>query len=203
MKKIFLFLLFSAAITWAQPQSEDLAILPPQDDGSMIDNMMPPQGQDELLPPGDEMMRTGFDGGRIIEELKLTSEQEKQFGKLESEMQKAQIDLRSQMQSMRIDLRDLFREDNPDQRKIESKLDEIDKLQTKTRKNHLDFWFNVNRMLTPDQQKIWKQHRMMMGEGMRMRDGHGMRGGDDRRSNAHGRGEWHQQNMQECRKAPK
>jgi Spy/CpxP family protein refolding chaperone len=196
MKKIFLLLLFSAAVAWAQPQTEDLAMLPPPDDGPMIDNVLMPPTQDELPPPGDDMMMPGFAGGRIMEKLNLTSEQEKQFGKLQSEMQKEQIDLRSKMQSLRIDVRDLFREDNPDQRKIESKLDEIDKLQTKTRKNHLDFWFNVNKMLTPDQQKIWKEHRTMLGDGMGPRGGRGMKNDSDRREGRH-------QGMPECPKMKK
>jgi Spy/CpxP family protein refolding chaperone len=203
MKKIFLFLLISVAITGAQPQAENLAMLPPSDDEPMIDNMMMPPTQDELRPLGDDMMMLGFIGGRIAEKLNLTSEQEKKFGKLQSEMQKEQIDLRSKMQSLRIDLRDMFREDNLNQGKIESKLDEIDKLQTKMRKNHLDFWFNINKILTPEQQKTWKEHRRMLGEGRGMRGGRGMRDGCGLRSNSCGQGEWRQQNMQECPKAKK
>jgi len=201
MKKILLFLLFSATVAWTQPRGEGPAMLPPPDDGPMIDNMIMPPIEDELLLPGDEMTRTGFAGRRIVEKLNLTSEQEKQFGKLQSDMQKEQIDLHSKMQSLRIDLRDLFREDNPDQGKIESKLEEVNTLQGKIRKDHVDFWFNVNKILTADQQKIWKEHRTMLGGGFGMRGDSGIRHGGERHFNTHRRGQGHHRNMQEYPKS--
>jgi Spy/CpxP family protein refolding chaperone len=173
-------------------------MLPPPDDGQMVDLLMPPPAHDELLLPGDEGMQATCRGEGTTDKLNLTSDQEKQFGKLQTEMQKEQIEIRSKIQSLRLDLRDMFRDENLDQGKIESKLDEIDKLQTKIRKNHLDFWFGVNKILKPEQQKIWKQHRMILGDGMGPRDGRGMREGGGRQRGGCGQGGGRQHGTPEC-----
>jgi Spy/CpxP family protein refolding chaperone len=101
----------------------------------------------------------------VMEELNLTDDQQKQFGKLHDEMEKKQIDLRSKVQSLRVDLKGLFRDEKPDQGKIESKINEISKLQNEMKHAHVGFWFSVNKILNADQQKAWKQHAMMMGKG--------------------------------------
>jgi len=157
MKKLLLLMFMAAAIVWAQPREFE-------DDDALTGPM--------------------FGGGRLIENLDLTADQEKQFDKLCTDMQKKQIEIRSKIQTARLDIKDLFREDNPDKGKIESKMSEVSKLQNEMKINHLDFWFALNKILKPEQQKIWKEHRMMMGKGMErehmqgMRGhGHGMRGG--------------------------
>lgn len=115
--------------------------------------------------------REGHVGGRMMEKLNLTDDQRKQVGKLHSDLQKKQIALRSKVQTLRVDVRDSFREEKPDRGKIELKLTEITKLQGEMKTNHVAFWFDVNKALTPEQQKIWKEAPMMMhrgyGEGMR------------------------------------
>lgn len=157
MKKLLLLMFMAAAIVWAQPREFE-------DD-------------DALTGPT-------LGGGRLIENLDLTADQEKQFDKLRTDMQKKQIETSSKIQTARLDIKDLFREDNPDKGKIESKMSEISKLQNEMKMNHIDFWFVVNKILKPEQQKIWKEHRMMMGKGMgngHMQGmpgrSHGMRGG--------------------------
>ncbi len=112
----------------------------------------------------------------ICEKLNLSEDQQKQFDKMQSDMQKKQIDLRSKIQSLHIDIKDIFKDDDPDKGKIESKLNEITKLQTEIRKNHLDFWFGVYKILKPDQRKVWKEHRIMFGDGIGQRGGLGMKG---------------------------
>ena len=117
-----------------------------------------------------------FQGKGICAKLNLSEDQQKQFDKLQSDMQKKQIDLRSKIQSLRIDIKDMFKEDNPDKGKIESKMNEVTKLQAEMKKNHLDFWFGVNQILKPEQQKIWKDHLMMFSGKMGQRGGRGMKG---------------------------
>jgi Spy/CpxP family protein refolding chaperone len=132
----------------------------------------------------------GFGGGfecnmyakdRPMEKLNLTADQQKQFDKLKSDMEKKQIDLRAKVQQMRLELRDLYNEDSPNKTAIESKMSEVSKLQNDMKMNHVDFWFAVNKILTPEQQKIWKEHQMSMGpmgmKGMRDGDGRHMRMG--------------------------
>lgn len=124
--------------------------------------------------------------GAICEKLDLSADQQKQFDKLQSDMQKKRIDTRSKIQSLRIDIKDLFNEDNPDKGKIESKMNEVTKLQSEMKKNHLDFWFGVNKILKPEQQKIWKEHRMMMGDRMGPRGRSGMKDGFGPRKGKYG-----------------
>ncbi|MBI5021321.1 MAG: periplasmic heavy metal sensor [Ignavibacteriales bacterium] len=149
MKQILFFMLIAASLTTAQPSWND-------DDA----------------PFG----RPAFGRGMIIEKLELKPDQEKQFESLRSEMQKKQIDIRSNIQTLRIDMRDFMNEDSPSQSKIESKINEISKLQNEMKMNHLNFWFGVNKILTPEQQKIWKNHSMKLGGGAGPRGLSGMKG---------------------------
>lgn len=108
--------------------------------------------------------RVDHDGPRADEmgkRLTLTDPQQKQFDKLQSDLQRSRIAVRSRIQTMRLDIRDAFREEKPDRGKIESRIAEIGKLQNEMRLNRLGFWFDVNKILAPEQQAIWKKHRGM------------------------------------------
>lgn len=98
----------------------------------------------------------------MMEKLKLTYDQSQQLGKLHSELEKKQIAVRAKIQTLRVDVRDAFGDDKPDRAKIESKINEITKLQGEMKTSHLALWFDVNKILTPEQQKIWKEAPMMM-----------------------------------------
>jgi Spy/CpxP family protein refolding chaperone len=159
MKRLIIFLLLSASVLIAQPKKFD----------------------DENMPPGKH--REAF-----IEKLNLTSDQQKQFDKLHSDMQKSQIAQRAKVQTLRLELKDLFNEDNPSRTKIEAKLGEITKLQGDMKTSHVGFWFDVNKILTADQQKIWKEHRMMLGDGVGQKGMRGDRGCFMKPMGRHGRG---------------
>lgn len=94
--------------------------------------------------------------------LNLTDEQEAKVEKLRGEMQRAMVQNRSRIQIARIDLRELMDADTPDRGAIEKKLKEISDLQVKQRMAMFDHHAEVEKLLTPDQKKIWKEHR---GEG--------------------------------------
>ncbi len=125
--------------------------------------------------------------GRIIKMLKLTDDQQKQFDKVQSDFQKKQIDLRSKIETMRVDLRELLRADEPDQAKIESKMTEISKVQNDMKLASVAHWFSVNKMLTPEQQKTWKEHRQMMAMDGPGTIGERLRGFWDRMRQGHSR----------------
>ena len=108
---------------------------------------------------------------RIAEKLNLTEDEQKQFDKLSSDLEKKQIALRSRIQTARVELRDLIRSDSPDQAKIEAKQSEISKLETDLKLNRTGFWFDVNKILTPEQQKEWKKVLEMPMPGMRGENG--------------------------------
>ena len=94
--------------------------------------------------------------------LNLTDEQESKIEKLRGEMQRTMVQNRSKIQIARIDLRELMDADTPDRGAIEKKLKEISDLQVKQRMAMFDHRADVEKLLTPDQKKIWKEHR---GEG--------------------------------------
>lgn len=154
MMKVVLFVLLATTVAFAQPR-----------------RMMHDR------PMGQRMMHEA-----VVEKLKLTDDQEKQFGKLHAELEKKQIALRSKVQTLRVELRELFNEDKPDRGKIESKIGEISKLQNEMKLNHVGLWFDVSKILTPEQQEIWKERPLGgPGPGNSMhRPGRGMR--------MHGRG---------------
>ena len=147
MKKMLLLFVLMSVTVFAQP-------------GKMRDN--DDDDDNEMMMP--------HSGGMMMERLKLTDDQEKQFTKLHDELQKQMIDTRSKVQSLRVDLKSLFRDEKADQGKIESTIQSIGKLQTDMKIQHVNFWFNVNKMLTAEQQKMWKEHRAMaMEKGLKMR----------------------------------
>ena len=136
MKKLLLLLFMSTLVASAQPR----------------------EFGDDDAPAGPMHGR-----GEMIKKLDLTADQNKQFDKFHTDMQKKQIDLRAKVQSLRLDIKNLFSEDLPNKSNIESKINEVSTLQTEMKLNHLRFWFDVNNILKPDQQKIWKSHSLMMG----------------------------------------
>jgi Spy/CpxP family protein refolding chaperone len=144
MKKIFVLLFLFSLISFAQEERVVVREIESDDD--------------EMGMP---MPRGGH--GMMMKQLNLSDDQQKQFDKLHDEMEKKQIDLRAKVKSLRVDLKGLFRDDKPDQAKIESKIAEISKLQTEMKLAHIGFWFNVNKLLNAEQQKVWKRHAMMMG----------------------------------------
>jgi Spy/CpxP family protein refolding chaperone len=140
-----------------------------------------------LAQPGPSGGGRGCDSQgmcRMEKKLDLNADQQKNFEALRSEMQKKQIDLAAKVKTLRVDLRDLFDNDAPDQNSIEAKMTEISKLQNEMKLNHTDFWFSVNKILTAEQQKVWKESHRMCQPGMDSgREGRfGMRGGRGERS---------------------
>ena len=103
----------------------------------------------------------------IIKDLQLTDAQEAQFKKLQLDQQRKQIQTDSKIRLARLDLHELFQADKPDKGAIEKGLRTISDLQFQAKVNHLDHWFAVYNMLTPEQQPKWKEHF----EGRAMRHG--------------------------------
>jgi Spy/CpxP family protein refolding chaperone len=130
-------------------------------------------------------------------ELKLTDEQKKEVDRLRSETAKEMIDQHGKIAKSEIELHDLFKADTPDKSAIEKKMQAIADLKVEAKMIHINNWFAVNKLLTPEQQKVWKKflnnrvdrkfrgfhsgHRAghCGGEGMREPDGHrGFQGHD-------------------------
>jgi Spy/CpxP family protein refolding chaperone len=133
----------------------------------------PPMGMDK--PPMHQAM---------MDELKLNDQQKKDVDKIHSDAQKEQIDGHSEIAKARVELKDLLKADNPNQSSIEKKMNDISGLENQAQSKHLNVWFSINKLLTPDQQKVWKKtlanHGAMRGMRGQMRMG-GRMGMMDRR----------------------
>ena len=92
----------------------------------------------------------------FITKLKLTEDQEKQVKKLRLELEKKQTNAQAKVRTANIELKELFAADNLDKTAIEKKIKEIAELKTKLHLNRLDHWFAFNKILKPEQQKIWR-----------------------------------------------
>jgi Spy/CpxP family protein refolding chaperone len=122
--------------------------------------------QDKGNPPN----RFGGNGRQLFNQLKLTDDQRKDVEKLRFDLQKKTIDHQARLKSSRLDLAELFKADNPDQSSIQKKASEISQLQSQQRAMVIDHWFAVNKLLTPEQQKIWKRvsARLLMNQRAQM-----------------------------------
>jgi Spy/CpxP family protein refolding chaperone len=167
MKRIIIFILLAASAALAQPR--------------MMERNTP--------------QKHGYQQGEnLVKKLDLKDDQLVKFKKLRSQLRIEQIDLRAKVQTLRVELRDLFDTQKPDKMAIESKVGEISKLQGELKLKMITFWFDVNSILTAEQQKIWKRmpraflrenrERRMSGRrhGMGMPErwnSHGKPGGDE------------------------
>ncbi len=94
---------------------------------------------------------------RIVENLKLSDSQKKDFETVNSDFAKKRVEQQAKVKVAGIELHSLLQSDNPDRSAIEKKINEISDLQAQNRMLRVDHWFAVNKILTPDQQKIWKE----------------------------------------------
>lgn len=113
---------------------------------------------------------------RLFAELKLIDDQKKQMEQMRVDLAKQLIAHRAKTSTARLELQQLLRADNPGKAAIEKKLNELGQLQTQGRMQMVNQWFNVNKILTPEQQKVWKKalgQRQFAGRGQMMRGGRG------------------------------
>ena len=103
-------------------------------------------------------------GMRMMEELGLTADQQKQVDRLKSDFQKKQIAQRAKIMTARVELHDLRREANPNKEKIASKISEIGKLETDRKLIQNDLMFGIREVLTPEQRVKWKERQHEFGE---------------------------------------
>lgn len=108
--------------------------------------------QDRMNPPN-----RGDIHARVLRELKLTDEQKKSIENLRFEMRKRGVEQQAHIKTARLELAELFKADQPNQSAIQKKVAELSQLQSQQRLLVIDHWFAVNKLLTPDQQKVWKK----------------------------------------------
>ena len=131
-------------------------------------------------------------GERMMETLNLTEDQVATMKEMRAEHMKAMADHEAAVKKARIDLRSLMTADVPDKSAIKGKMKDLADLRLKEEGARVDHWFAVRSMLTPEQQKLFKQTigARMMQRGERGfdrpgRDGMMERGMHDMRERMH------------------
>lgn len=94
---------------------------------------------------------------RLMKKLNLTDQQQSDVGKLMVDHAKKMVDQKAKLANAIIDLKVLLKAQEPQQSAIDKKIREIADLKVQEQSMRLNMWFAVNKILTPDQQKLWKQ----------------------------------------------
>jgi Spy/CpxP family protein refolding chaperone len=94
---------------------------------------------------------------RMAEKLNLTDQQKLDMQKLRIEMQRKNTPLQSQIRLARLEIQQLMLADKPDRAKLEKWMRDISDLQLQIKLNGLDHMFAMKNVLTPEQQKQWKE----------------------------------------------
>lgn len=93
----------------------------------------------------------------IFAKLKLTDEQKEQMKNIRFESQKKEIELRSKLALSRLELGRLVMSEAPDKAAIEKRINEVTANEASLKINKLNGWFEANKNLTPEQQKVWRE----------------------------------------------
>ena len=114
-----------------------------------------------IAQPGGRHEGPGRMTGRredLKESLHLTDQQEAQVKKLHLGLERSQAEIQSKIRLARIDMKEIYISDKLDRSGIEKLVKQVSDLEYQRKMNFIGFWFSVNGILTPDQQKQWKQH---------------------------------------------
>lgn len=95
-------------------------------------------------------------GKKMMKELNLTDAQQEQFEKLTFDTQKKQIELGAKLATLKLEMKRLMAAESIDRSAIEKKMNEIADQQVALKMNRLNGWMEKNKVLTADQQKIWR-----------------------------------------------
>lgn len=113
---------------------------------------------------GDHLLRLA-ENPRVRQYLGLTDDQVGRLHKIGIDAEKASVQTRADMQLRHIELGELLRADNPDHDAIMHKLDEVNTLQGKIQKQHVETLLTARSVLTADQLKKIKTFMENRGGG--------------------------------------
>ena len=94
-------------------------------------------------------------GRRIIKQLKLTTDQQKQFENIKADNEKFIIDTHAKIQKNRIDLKTMLDQNQIDDQKILQLVDESSKLQSDIKNSVAKRLLAVYKILDDKQKEIW------------------------------------------------
>ena len=101
--------------------------------------------------------------GEMINKLKLTNEQKDKFKDLRTAFQKNMVDLRADLKKNKIDLKALKSKDNLNRDDVIAAVDKVNKSRDAISLAVANHLFDMYQVLTPEQQKIWKENEHGMG----------------------------------------
>lgn len=134
-------------------------------------------GMDMHRPPMERaFVRHGIEGRwwnnpRVIERLKLTDEQRKEFDNILLQHREKLIDLRANVEKAELQMEPLVRADQPDEAKILAQIDQVAQARAELEKANARYLLALRSKLTPEQWKEVQEFRE--NRGMRDRDGKG------------------------------
>ena len=96
--------------------------------------------------------------GNLHEMLNLDDATTAKMEALREDHQKKQIALRARLQTARVEMRGLMNKDDLVRTRILSKQKEISGIQAEMKLNRTSHRLDAYQLLTPEQQKIWKEH---------------------------------------------
>jgi Spy/CpxP family protein refolding chaperone len=94
---------------------------------------------------------------KFMGKLNLTDEQKKDVEKIHFDAEKQTIAQKAKVETAQIELQQLLKADTPDKTAIEKKINDIADLKVQMHMIKINSWFAINKLLTPDQQKVWKK----------------------------------------------
>ena len=100
-------------------------------------------------------MRHGDMRDLPLKKLNLTDDQKTQLKKVHFDVEKREIELKAKVELSRLELRNLLMADAPDQSGLKKKIEEVAMNESALHINKLNGWFEANKLMTPEQQKIW------------------------------------------------
>ena len=107
--------------------------------------------------PPEEPPRKGNFRKEMKEKLNLSADQEKQFKDIHFKFAKDRIQARATMQTKRLEVKQLLDADKPDRAGLEKKFNEIADLEVQQKLLGFDQAMEMKKVLTPEQQKIFKE----------------------------------------------
>ena len=136
--------------------------------------------------PQKELGKRGPGDPKMKAELNLSEAQEKQMQDLRFKHEKEMIGLRAELETRELAMKELRGVEPPNKKKLYAQIDQISETKTKIAKAKLDHRLAVQEILTPEQQKLFKQNAMHRKGRKAERDGcfgdeHGPRKGMGRK----------------------
>jgi Spy/CpxP family protein refolding chaperone len=142
--------------------------------GGFIMARRPGMGGGPGLRRGPEM---GPWRAELARALKLTDAQKEKLGDLRERQLRKGIQARADLALARLDLRKLLRGERPNLTAVDAQIDRIARLRADLAKSRIATLLEMRSLLTPEQQRLLRERREMMGPRGRGDDGGGLGSG--------------------------